>query len=150
MTAKNTLWTSVETARITGATANGEWTAGGISIDSRTVQKGDLFVALKGDNGDGHAWVADALKKGASAALVSAAPENAAPEKLLVVNDALEALRALGAAARKRTGATVIGITGSVGKTGTKEFLAAAFGALGQTHASVKSYNNHWGVPLSL
>lgn len=150
MKISNAIWTSTEAAAATGGKASGEWSAFGVSIDTRTLRPGDLFVALKGDNGDGHDYVRDAIEKGAAAALVSTPVEGVTEDKLLIVNDTLVALGALGKASRARCAAKIIGITGSVGKTGTKEFLAAAFGALGQTHASTKSYNNHWGVPLSL
>lgn len=147
----DTIWTSTEAVKATGGRCAREWAATGVSIDTRTLRKGDLFVALKGDHGDGHEYVAQALEKGAAAALVSHVPEGVAEEApLLVVADTLEALKALGQAARHRTGAKVIAVTGSVGKTGTKEMLALAFGALGQTHASKASYNNHWGVPYTL
>jgi len=146
----NNLWSAKDAAAATGGKISADWNARGISIDSRTVKEGDLFIAIKGENGDGHAYVAEALKKGAVAALVSQKIDGVDDGKLLVVSDTFKAMQDLGRAARARTGATVIGITGSVGKTGTKEFLATAFGALGQTHASVKSYNNHWGVPFTL
>ena len=146
----NTLWTAKDAAAATGGSVYSDWTASGVSIDSRTVGKGDLFIALKGDHGDGHAFVADALSKGASAAVVSQKISGVDESKLLVVGDTFKALQDLGHASRARSGATIIGVTGSVGKTGTKEFLATAFGALGLTHASVKSYNNHWGVPFTL
>jgi UDP-N-acetylmuramoyl-tripeptide--D-alanyl-D-alanine ligase len=147
----NAIWTAREADAATGGKSTKPWTATGLSIDTRTIQKGDLFVALQGDNGDGHAWVADALKKGAAAALVSRVPDGLdmnAP--LLVVPDTLTALQDLGRASRARSGAKIVGITGSVGKTGTKEMLAAAFATMGQAHASVASYNNHWGVPFTL
>lgn len=99
---------------------------------------------------DGHDFVADALSKGAAAAVVSRVPAGVDPAKLLIVSDTLRAMEDLGRAARARTGAKVIGITGSVGKTGTKEMMGVALSALGQTHWSEKSFNNHWGVPLSL
>lgn len=150
MKASNAIWTAKEAAQATGGKTTGDWSAFGVSIDTRTIRPGDLFVALKGDNGDGHDYVADAIAKGAAAALVSQPVAGVGENQLLMVSDTLEALRALGAASRARSAAKIIGITGSVGKTGTKEFLAAAFGALGQAHASTKSYNNHWGVPLSL
>ena len=146
----NSLWTAKDAAAATGGKTSADWIATGVSIDSRTVGKGELFIALKGDNGDGHAYVTDAIKKGASAAIVSQEIPGVDDEKLLIVADTMTALQDLGRASRARTSATVIGITGSVGKTGTKEFLATAFDALGQTHASVKSYNNHWGVPFTL
>lgn len=145
------IWTSADAAAATGGKITKDWTAQGISIDTRTLKEGDLFIALRGDNFDGHDFVADALKKGAAAAVVSRFPDDLdgnAP--LLVVDDTMRGLQDLGRAARARSGARIIGITGSVGKTGTKEMLAVAFGALGQTHASKASHNNHWGVPFSL
>ncbi len=150
MGASNVIWSAKEAAAATGGEVFADWTATGVSIDSRTVKKGDLFIAIIGDNGDGHVYVADAIKKGASAAVVSKKVEGVADKNLLIVADTFRAMQDLGKASRARTGATIIGVTGSVGKTGTKELLAAAFGALGQTHASIKSYNNHWGVPLTL
>lgn len=146
----NSLWTAKDAAAATGGTIASDWAATGVSIDSRTVGKGDLFIALKGDHGDGHAFVADALKKGAAAAIVSQKIDGVDDGRLLIVGNTMKALQDLGHASRARTGALIIGVTGSVGKTGTKEFLATAFGTLGQTHASVKSYNNHWGVPFTL
>lgn len=146
----NTLWTAKEAASATGGKVFSDWSATGVSIDSRTVQKGDLFFAILGDNSDGHAYVESAIKKGAAAAVVSKKIDGVDDDKLLIVADTFKALQDMGQAARARTGATIIGVTGSVGKTGTKEFLATAFGALGLTHASVKSYNNHWGVPFTL
>lgn len=150
MIQSNIIWTAREAVDATKGAATGEWNAIGISIDSRTVQKGDLFIALQGEFGDGHDYVADALKKGAVAAVASKEINGVPLEKLLVVGDTLKALQALAIAARSRTSAKVIGVTGSVGKTGTKEMLARAFQAQGQTHCSIKSYNNHWGVPYSL
>jgi UDP-N-acetylmuramoyl-tripeptide--D-alanyl-D-alanine ligase len=124
----------------------------GISIDSRTTARGEAFFAIAGDNRDGHEFVPAALAAGAGVAVVSAARRDAfgkdAP--LLVVPDVLEGLRALARAARRRMQGKVIGVTGSVGKTGTKEALRQALAPSGETHASVASYNNHWGVPLSL
>lgn len=150
MIKSNVIWTSVDAVNATQGACDGEWAATGVSIDSRTVQKGDLFVALKGDNGDGHAYVAQAISNGAVAAIVSREIEGVESDKLLMVEDTLKAMEDLGSAARARSGAKIVGVTGSVGKTGTKELLMTGFGALGQTHASQKSYNNHWGVPLSL
>ncbi len=144
------IWSAKEAVQATGAQCEGAWNATGISIDSRTVQGGDIFIALAGDNGDGHEYVEKALEGGAVAAVVSREIEGIDKHKLLVVSDTLEAMEGLARAARARTGAKIIGITGSVGKTGTKEMLAMALDAQGQTHASIKSYNNHWGVPLSL
>jgi len=147
------LWTSTEAAKVTGGRnhAEAKWHANSISIDTRTLKKGALFVALKGDNGDGHDYVAQALKKGAAAALVSHVPEGVALDApLLIVGDTLTGLQDLAMAARAQCGGKMIAITGSVGKTGTKEMMAAALAAQGQTHASPASYNNHWGVPFTL
>ncbi len=145
-----TLWTAVEAAAATGGEARGEWVATGVSIDTRSIIAGDLFVALK-DIRDGHDFVADALAKGAGAAMVSYVPEGVPTDApLLVVPDVLDGLRALGAAARARTSAKVIGVTGSAGKTSTKEMLRTVLSAFGTVHAAEKSFNNHWGVPLTL
>jgi UDP-N-acetylmuramoyl-tripeptide--D-alanyl-D-alanine ligase len=144
------LWTAAEAAKATGGRAVGDWSCDGVSIDTRTIQAGDLFVALR-DVRDGHDFVAMALEKGAGAALVSHVPEGvAADAPLLIVDDVLTGLEALGAAARARTKAKVVAVTGSVGKTSTKEMLLAIFADQGRAHASVDSYNNHWGVPLTL
>ena len=144
------LWTAAEAAAATGGRVQGDWSVNGVSIDTRTIEAGDLFVALK-DVRDGHEFVAMALEKGAGAALVSRIPEGVGTDApLLIVEDVLKGLEALGAAARARTDAKVIGITGSVGKTSTKEMLLAMLGGQGRTHASIASYNNHWGVPLTL
>lgn len=147
----STLWTSSEAARATGGQTSETWHATGVSIDTRTLQPGDLFIAIKGESLDGHQYVAEAFRKGAAAAVVSQVPEDLPPTgKLLFVADTFKAMQDLGLAARTRCGAKVVGITGSVGKTGTKEMMGTALAALGQTHWSEKSYNNHWGVPLSL
>lgn len=150
MTGSNTLWSAKDAAIATDGLTTGDWSVTGVSIDSRTVKNGDLFIALTGENGDGHAYVCDAIKKGAAAAIVSKKIDGVSEDKLLIVVDTFKALQDLGRASRARTGSKIIAVTGSVGKTGTKEMLAAAFGAQGQTHASIKSYNNHWGVPYSL
>ena len=144
------LWSAEGAAKATGGQARGSWQAKGVSIDTRTLQPGDLFIALK-DVRDGHDFVAQALAKGAAAAMVSHIPEGVAKDApLLVVDDVLPALEALGIAARARTKAQVIAITGSVGKTSTKEMLRDVLGGQGRTHAAEASYNNHWGVPLTL
>ncbi|MBU9699280.1 UDP-N-acetylmuramoyl-tripeptide--D-alanyl-D-alanine ligase [Rhodobacteraceae bacterium HSP-20] len=144
------LWRSDEAAAATGGRVTKPWTATGVSIDTRTLRAGELFVALK-DVRDGHDFVAAALEKGAAAAMVSRIPEGvAADAPLLVVPDVLRALEGLGRAARARTRAKVVGITGSVGKTSTKEMLRAVLGGQGRVHAAEASYNNHWGVPLTL
>ena len=140
------LWSSAELAAATGAPPPG-FDARGVAIDSRTLAPGDLFVALRGENGDGHAHVADAFARGAAGALVHRAVD-AAP--LLRVADTLAGLRALGRFARERFAGRVIAVTGSVGKTTTKEMLRAMLGAFAPTHAAVASYNNQWGVPLTL
>lgn len=143
-----TLWTAEAAARATGGRASG-WAATGVSIDTREIVPGDLFVALR-DRRDGHDFVADALAKGAAAAMVSRRPEGVAEgAPLLLVGDVLEALTALGRAGRARSGARVVGVTGSAGKTSTKEMLRAALGPE-RTHAAERSFNNHWGVPLTL
>jgi UDP-N-acetylmuramoyl-tripeptide--D-alanyl-D-alanine ligase len=147
------LWVAAEAASAVGGTLLGtaDWQARGVSIDTRTLVPGDLFVALKGPNHDGHDHVAAALKAGAVAALVHRVPDGLpADAALLLVADTLEGLADLGRFARMRSTAKVIALTGSVGKTTTKEMLALAFGAQGGTHASAGSLNNHWGVPLSL
>ncbi|WP_420014068.1 UDP-N-acetylmuramoyl-tripeptide--D-alanyl-D-alanine ligase [Tateyamaria sp.] len=145
-----TLWTAAEAAAATGGTSTGDWSATGVSIDTRTLQAGDLFVALQAVR-DGHDFVAQALENGAAAALVTHVPKGVAQDApLLIVPDVLQGLEALGTAARARTEARVAAITGSVGKTSTKEMLRAMLGDQGRTHASVASYNNHWGVPLTL
>ncbi|WP_135211019.1 UDP-N-acetylmuramoyl-tripeptide--D-alanyl-D-alanine ligase [Vitreimonas flagellata] len=145
------LWTAQEAARATGGRLiNGDqWSAGGVSIDTRTLEPGDLFVALK-DVRDGHDFLAQAYVSGAGAALISDASKAEGMGPALVVPDVLDGLRKLGEAARERSTAKRVAVTGSVGKTSTKEALAVCLSASGQTHRSVKSYNNHWGVPLTL
>ena len=144
------LWTAAEAAAATGGHVASPWTADGVQTDSRTIERGDLFVALKGEQQDGHDYVAGALARGAAAAMVARAPEGVDAARLLTVADTLKGLEALGVAARRRTPARRIAITGSVGKTGTKEALRLVLSAQAPTHASVASYNNHVGVPLSL
>jgi len=144
------LWTSAEAVAATGGKSTANWQASGVSIDTRTLQKGDLFVALT-DVRDGHDFVAQALEKGAAAALVARVPDGVSSgAPLLVVDDVLQALGALGVAARRRISGQVIGVTGSVGKTGTKEMLRTALSGQYRVHAAEMSYNNHWGVPLTL
>jgi UDP-N-acetylmuramoyl-tripeptide--D-alanyl-D-alanine ligase len=145
------LWTAEEAAAVTGGRLiNGErWSAGGVSIDTRSLEAGDLFVALK-DVRDGHDFLPQAFVSGAAAALISDASRAEGLGPALVVHDVLDALRRLAAHARERSAAKRIAITGSVGKTSTKEAVALCLAASGATHKSVKSYNNHWGVPLTL
>lgn len=148
-----TLWTLSDMARAMRADIAGapEADITGISIDTRTIAKGEAFFALT-DVRDGHDFVEAALKAGAGVAVVARAKRDRFPAdaKLLLVDDVLDGLRDLARAARARMRARVIAVTGSVGKTGTKEALRLALSADGETHASVASYNNHWGVPLSL
>lgn len=155
------LWTAYEAAAATGGAlcSRGgettdwpaeEWSAAGISIDTRSLKPGDIFVALR-DARDGHEFLSNAFDAGAAAALVARAPETApdgAP--LLVVDDTLQGLRDLALAARLRNFGKRIAVTGSAGKTSTKEILRAVLGAGGLVHAADKSFNNHWGVPLTL
>ncbi len=146
------LWTAQAIIDATGAVQAGEQrkAINGVSIDTRTLQKGDLYVAIKGESLDGHDYVAKAFENGAAAALVST--ENMAQFKGCVfgVPDTLRTMEQLGVAARERTDARIIAVTGSVGKTSTKEALLHILSQQGRTHASVLSYNNHWGVPLTL
>ena len=144
------LWTSDEAAGATGGQALAPFEVSGVSIDTRSLTPGDLFVALSAAR-DGHDFVAQALANGAGGALVSHIPDGVADDApLLLVEDVQIALEALGRAARARSDAKVVAVTGSVGKTSTKEMLRAMLGAQGQVHAAEKSYNNHWGVPLTL
>lgn len=145
------LWTSEEAVRATGGVNGAPWRASGVSIDTRSLVPGDLFVALVGPNHDGHDYVETALSAGAAAALVSepvTASNVGAP--LLRVENTEDALRDLARAARARTDAKICAVTGSVGKTGTKELLAAALGAGGPVTATQGNLNNHFGLPLSL
>jgi UDP-N-acetylmuramoyl-tripeptide--D-alanyl-D-alanine ligase len=153
------LWTVDAIADATGAERAGVLPAAitGISIDSRTVKNGEAFFAIKGDIHDGHDFVAAALKQGAALAVVARSRYEdcrrhgyGSDAPLLVVDDVLEALRRLARAARLRSAGKIVAVTGSVGKTSTKEALALALSASGRTHASAASFNNHWGVPLSL
>lgn len=142
------LWTSAEIATATGGRASAVFSANGVAFDSREVGAGDLFIALKGETTDGHRFVDAAFEQGAAGAIVS----QPVAHPNVQVADTTAALDALGVAARARTAAKIVGVTGSVGKTGTKEALSAALarGKRGAVHRSVKSYNNHTGVPLSL
>ena len=142
------LWTSDEIAVATRGTASAPFEVTGVTFDSREVRPGDLFVAMPGTVHDGHAFVDQAFASGAAGALVS----QPATGLHVIVEDVFAALQALGRASRERSGAKVIGVTGSVGKTSVKEALFAALDRWrpGRVHRSVKSYNNHTGVPLSL
>jgi UDP-N-acetylmuramoyl-tripeptide--D-alanyl-D-alanine ligase len=142
------LWTAAEIADVVEGVAERDFAVTGVTFDSREVGPGDLFVALKGEATDGHRFVAQAFQRGAEGAIVSS--DVGGP--CVVVADTFRALNDLGAAARARNDGRIVGITGSAGKTGTKEALFAALdrSAPGRAHRSVKSYNNHTGVPLSL
>jgi UDP-N-acetylmuramoyl-tripeptide--D-alanyl-D-alanine ligase len=152
------LWTPDALVAATGGTLHGILKPiTGASIDTRTLQPGDLFFAIRGEARDGHDFVRDALSRGAGAAVVeeARAGEFAGAGGVLAVpagadDPVLGAMRRLGQAARERTGAAIVAVTGSVGKTGTKEALRHVLAAQGPTHASLASYNNHWGVPLTL
>jgi UDP-N-acetylmuramoyl-tripeptide--D-alanyl-D-alanine ligase len=150
------LWTADELVEATGGFLTIPFDANGVSIDTRTLAPGDLFVALVGDGRDGHAFVADAIAKHAAGAVVHAdiGPADISTGiPLLRVDDTLAALNRLGGFARARfgdAGGQLIAVTGSVGKTTTKEMLRGALAAFGPTHAAAASYNNHWGLPLTL
>ncbi|MCC7260481.1 MAG: UDP-N-acetylmuramoyl-tripeptide--D-alanyl-D-alanine ligase [Alphaproteobacteria bacterium] len=145
------LWTAKDAAKATGGKATGTWEAASVCIDTRKLEPGALFIAIKGERMDGHDFVAQALAAGAAAAVVSRVPEGL-PDKapLLVVQDTVEALKDLARFARKRCKAQYLAVTGSVGKTGTKEMLKIALSALGKVYASEGNLNNQLGVPLSL
>jgi UDP-N-acetylmuramoyl-tripeptide--D-alanyl-D-alanine ligase len=142
------LWDAVAIARAVKGVANADFQVSGVEIDSRDVMPGDLFFALKGENMDGHRFLDMAFAKGAAAAVV----DRAVDYPHVLVKDTTAALEALARAARERTSAQIVGVTGSVGKTGVKEAIFAALdrSSRGAAHRSVKSYNNHVGVPLSL
>jgi len=142
------LWDAASIAAATGGRASGDFQVSGVEIDSRDVMEGDLFFALKGEAMDGHRFLDSAFAKGAAAAVVDRPID--APH--ILVEDTSTALEDLARAARNRAEATVIGVTGSVGKTGAKEAIFAALdrSSRGAAHRSVRSYNNHVGVPLSL
>jgi UDP-N-acetylmuramoyl-tripeptide--D-alanyl-D-alanine ligase len=150
------LWPAAAAAAATGGRARdggaaSGWAATGVSIDSRTLAPGDLFVALRGPTHDGHDHVAAALAAGAAAALVDRVPPGLPEDApLLLVADTMQALEALGTDARRRARGRFVAVTGSVGKTGTKEAIALALGAEAPTYASAGNLNNQWGVPLSL
>ncbi len=148
------LWSQGELTAAFGAPPSAPLSAavGGVSIDSRTLEPGDLFFAIRGAQHDGHDHVARAFEAGAAAAVVSRerAPQIAAFGPAFAVDETLKAMETLGAAARARSKAKIVAVTGSVGKTTAKEMLRAILTACGLTHASTASYNNHWGVPLTL
>ena len=144
------LWSSESAESAAGGVARASWQATGVSIDTRTLAPGDLFVALRGPNHDGHDFAAEALERGAAAVMVERRAAGIPPgAPALEVDCTARALEALGHAARSRA-RTVVGITGSVGKTGTRSMLEAALRPSGSTIASERSLNNHIGVPLTL
>ena len=147
----HSLWSAADAVAATGAEYTHDWHASGVSIDSRTVESGDLFVALHGPNFDGHRFIGDAMDRGAVAAMVGRSKEEI-PDNvpLLRVPDTLLGLTGLGRAARRRSEAVVIGVTGSVGKTSVRYAIAELLGKQAPTAASVGSFNNYIGVPLSL
>jgi UDP-N-acetylmuramoyl-tripeptide--D-alanyl-D-alanine ligase len=142
------LWTGEAIAQATGGTLSAPFAVHGVAFDSREVTNGDLFVAMRGEQADGHDFIAKALAAGAAGLIV----ERPVDAPHVLVKDSFAALQALGHAARARSNAKIIGVTGSAGKTGTKEALFQAFDRMsfGAAHRSLKSYNNHVGVPLSL
>lgn len=154
MSEGTSLWTAQEMAKAAGGELQGpvQEKVTGISIDTRTLGEGEAFFAIKGDRLDGHDYVEAALGKGASLAVVAAASAQkfSKDAALLLVGDTLQAMRDVAAAARARSNAKIVAVTGSAGKTGTKEALKLALAPSGETHASGASFNNHWGVPLSL
>lgn len=145
------LWTMEEVIAATGGIASGgPWDAIGVSIDSRTIDPGDLFVAIEGPSHDGHDHVVAAFKAGAAAALIHKSVPGAALGPMIRVTDTTRALTHLAHASRARSQANIVAVTGSVGKTGTKEMLRLVLSGQGLTHATQGNLNNHWGVPLSL
>ncbi|CAH1666407.1 MULTISPECIES: UDP-N-acetylmuramoylalanyl-D-glutamyl-2,6-diaminopimelate--D-alanyl-D-alanine ligase [unclassified Chelatococcus] len=154
MTSSKSLWTGAELAEAMGARLEGEAAGAitGVSIDTRTLAPGDAYFSIRGDVHDGHAFVAEAFRRDAAAAVVDEAHvgELAGAGPMIVVPDVLRGLESAARASRARSPARFVAVTGSVGKTSTKEALRLALGSQGEVHASAASYNNHWGVPLSL
>ena len=150
MSSVSNLWNSSDIATATKGQCTGAWSANAVAIDSRAVKTGDLFIALHGPNFDGHDFAANALNNGASGAIVSSVPTGVSADKCVVVEDTFRALHDLGQAGRTRSTAKIIAVTGSVGKTGCKEALRQVLTAQAPTYANEGSFNNHWGVPLSL
>lgn len=147
---KDISWTPDDLSEALGQTFQGKWIARRIISDSRKVESGDLFIALKGPNHDGHDHVVDALTKGAAAAIVEKQVTGVDADKLVIVRDVMTALNQLGHFARTRSTAKVIAVTGSFGKTSTKEMIGHVLSRQGPSTVTERSLNNHWGVPLSL
>lgn len=144
------IWNSSDAELATGGKSTNKWQASGVSIDSRNINSGDLFIAIVGENFDGHNFVNEALKK-CAAAVVNFVPEDAPEDaNLLVVEGTIEAMRDMAEFSRKRLKGKVIAVTGSVGKTSTKEMLTEAFSCHGKTLATIGNLNNHYGLPLTL
>jgi UDP-N-acetylmuramoyl-tripeptide--D-alanyl-D-alanine ligase len=147
------LWSSKEVSKILGVNTESDWYCNNVEIDSRKVKSGSLFLAMPGTKLDGHSFLKDAVKKGAVGLVVKKSYKSSLyNNKLIKVNDVLQSLIIMSKAARKRinNSANIIAITGSSGKTSTKEMMSSAFGALGKIYANPDSYNNHVGVPYSL
>ena len=143
------LWKGKDVLKITNGHGPSNWNASGVSIDTRTIKKGDIFFALAGPNYDGHQFIGEAIKKGASI-VISNAPVLNHENKVVVVNDVLKALVCLGKSSRERNKGKIIAVTGSSGKTTVKEMLASSLINCGKIHYSQSSYNNKIGVSLSL
>ena len=142
------LWTIHDLLEATGGMMKVPFAANGVSIDTRTIRPDDLFIALLGEAGDGHRFIANAHAAGAAGAMVQRYVGDT--DRLLLVDDTLAGLHRLGGYARQRFTGRLVAVTGSVGKTTTKEMLRTILSAFGTTHAAVASYNNHWGLPLTL
>ncbi len=142
------LWSSDEVKAATGGLSGGKWQANGVSIDSRTIQKGDLFIAIKGENFDGHKFVKDAIKKGAGGVIV----EEGYPieDQMVVVENTFKALKSLANYRRNQINGKIIGVTGSVGKTSTKEMLGLVLSGQGDVYSTKGNLNNHFGLPLTI
>jgi len=152
---RSVIWTADEVLQATGGEVSGRWAACGVSIDSRAIEPGDLFVAIVGPTNDGHVFVSNALSSGAVAAIVEKPATNSADilnhqQQLVFVENTASALEGLAKSARERTEAKIIAVTGSVGKTGTKEMLKHVLADQGRTAATSGNLNNHFGLPLSL
>ena len=144
------LWTAQEIAKATEGKAAADFDVYGLSIDTRTIKKGDLFIALKGEKSDGHDHATEALNKGAAGVLVSRLPDGVSENQAVIVADTMKALEMMAHAARHRSAAKIIGITGSSGKTSTKEMLKTALTSVGKTHTTLGNLNNNIGMPLTL
>ncbi len=144
------LWTAQEIAQATDGKTTEDFDVYGLSIDTRTIKKGDLFIALAGEKSDGHDHAAEALAKGAAGVLVSRLPDGVSEKQAITVADTMKALEAMAKAARHRSAAKIIGVTGSSGKTSTKEMLKTALTAVGKTHTTLGNLNNNIGMPLTL